>query len=79
MAKLHRMQETQKIHGFMKWCTIIMLINNYCTSLHETMNHPQIMETVHKTVNCKITCCHSFDTVVNCFIILGLLQRTTKM
>ena len=22
----------------MKWCTIIMLINDYCTSLHETMN-----------------------------------------
>ena len=64
----------------MKWCTIIMLINDYCTLLHETMNHPQIMEAVHKTVKCKTTCCHSFDTVVNCFIILGLLQtRTTKV
>ena len=35
------------------------------------------MDTVHNIVKCKtITPCHTFDTAVNCFIILRLMKGT---
>ena len=38
------------------------------------------MDTVHNLVKCKtITPCHTIDAVVNCFIILRLMQGTIKM
>ena len=52
---------------------------NYRTSLHETMKYPRFMDTVHKSVKCKTSQCPTLDTVVKCFIILGLLPRTNKM